>query len=231
MWRLIAVTFAFLGWSFYELSGGSEYQPLDGSRQHIAALKRAKAEAALVRQARIDAEQDARVASAVWPAGDGMSKAGISPLGFAVLGGASSDTDADTVTRASVDLDSLPRITVTRAVAVQDAGAAKVERVTLTSAGATPQAVTPQSATPDQVAQVIKASLAEPMETRDIRQISGNRVNMRMGPGTKYSVAAKLDRGTEVEVLQSPGNGWLKLRVQDSGRVGWMAEYLVTAAN
>ena len=65
----------------------------------------------------------------------------------------------------------------------------------------------------------------------DIRTISGNNVNMRMGPGTRYNVVAKLRRETEVQVLQNPGNGWLKLRVVESGRVGWMAEFLVTAAN
>ncbi len=226
MWRLIAITFAFLGWSFYELSGGAAYQPLEGSRQHVAAQKRAQAEAARVRLAKMDAEQDARVASAVWPAVKDASKAGITPLGFAVLGGATSDIGSDTVTRASVDLDSLPRIPATRAVGAHDAGVDKAKRVTLDADGAAPQSVPA-----DQVAQVVKASLAEPTETKDIRQISGSRVNMRMGPGTKFSVAAKLVRGTEVEVLQNPGNGWLKLRVQDTGRVGWMADYLVTAAN
>ena len=33
MWRLIVVTFAFLGWSFYELCGGEEYAPRAGSLQ------------------------------------------------------------------------------------------------------------------------------------------------------------------------------------------------------
>lgn len=224
MWRFIAISFAFLGWSFYELSGGAEYQPLDGSRQHVAALKRAKAEAVRTKLAKMDAEQDARVASAVWPTTEGADKIGISPVGFAVLSGASSQSD--TVTRASVDLDSLPRITITRSVAAPVAApASKVERITLTSNGASAA-----QADTAQVAQVVKASLDQ-APAKDIRRINGNRVNMRMGPGTKYSVASKLSGGTEVEVLQEPGNGWLKLRVLDTGRVGWMADYLVTAAN
>ena len=223
MWRFGAVSFAFLGWSFYELSGGADYQPLDGSRQHIAALKREKAKAAQMRLAEMDAEQDARIASAVWP---DANTSGAPELGFAVM---TAGSQTDTVTRANVDLSSLPRITVTRSVTARDNTTPdKIERVTLTSAGATPAA---------QVAKVVNASLENTGATSlastgpDIRQVNGRRVNMRMGPGTKYSVAGKLTGGTEVEVLQAPGNGWLKLRVVDSGRVGWMADYLVTAAN
>jgi uncharacterized protein YgiM (DUF1202 family) len=46
---------------------------------------------------------------------------------------------------------------------------------------------------------------------------------MRTGPGTSYGVAVKLDRGTEVEVLEVLSTGWAHLRVVETGRVGWMA--------
>lgn len=46
MWRLMTATFAFLGWSFYSLSGGSDYQPREGSRQAEALRMKAEAEAA-----------------------------------------------------------------------------------------------------------------------------------------------------------------------------------------
>nr|WP_285813429.1 SH3 domain-containing protein [Lutimaribacter sp. EGI FJ00013] len=52
---------------------------------------------------------------------------------------------------------------------------------------------------------------------------------MRMGPGTKFNVATTLRRGDLVEVLDDPGTGWLNLRVVDTGRVGWIADFLVTA--
>jgi uncharacterized protein YgiM (DUF1202 family) len=65
----------------------------------------------------------------------------------------------------------------------------------------------------------------------DLRLVSGNNVNMRNGPGTSYSVVGRLTRGEEVEVLSDPGNGWLKLRVAETGNVGWMADFLVSAAN
>jgi uncharacterized protein YgiM (DUF1202 family) len=54
---------------------------------------------------------------------------------------------------------------------------------------------------------------------------------MRNGPGTSYSVVDRLQRGDTVEVLAEPGNGWLKLRVAESGQVGWMADFLVSSAD
>ena len=51
---------------------------------------------------------------------------------------------------------------------------------------------------------------------------------MRNGPGTDYSIVDRLSRGNEVEVIAAPGNGWLKLRVSESGRIGWMADFLVS---
>ncbi|MEO1140698.1 MAG: SH3 domain-containing protein, partial [Pseudomonadota bacterium] len=64
----------------------------------------------------------------------------------------------------------------------------------------------------------------------DIRYITGSVVNMRGGPGTEYQKITSLTEGTEVAVLQSPGNGWLELQVVDTGQTGWMADWLVSAA-
>ena len=60
-----------------------------------------------------------------------------------------------------------------------------------------------------------------------VRQVTGNRVNLRNGPGTEYNVLSKLTRGEQVAILQDPGNGWLKLRVLETNRVGWLAASLV----
>ena len=65
----------------------------------------------------------------------------------------------------------------------------------------------------------------------DLREVTATRVNLRNGPGTKYSVLDKLVRGDAVQVLSDNGDGWIKLRVKSSNQVGWMADYLVTASN
>lgn len=66
---------------------------------------------------------------------------------------------------------------------------------------------------------------------RDIRAVDGDRVNMRNGPGTSFSVLASLPRDTRVEVLTDPGDGWVRLRPINGGPVGWIASYLLTNVN
>ncbi|MEM8732017.1 MAG: SH3 domain-containing protein [Pseudomonadota bacterium] len=66
---------------------------------------------------------------------------------------------------------------------------------------------------------------------RDVRMVNGNRVNMRNGPGTSYSILARLNRDARVEVLADPGDGWVKLRPLNGGPTGWMADYLLTSTN
>ena len=50
---------------------------------------------------------------------------------------------------------------------------------------------------------------------------------MRGGPGTNYAVVNRMVRGDKVEILQSPGDGWVQLRPVGGGPVGWMAEFLL----
>jgi len=78
---------------------------------------------------------------------------------------------------------------------------------------------------------VLEPEVEEVAAITDIRVVTGSRVNMRNGPGTSYQVLSQLVRGDEAEVLQDPGNGWLKIRVNDTGRVGWMAERLMRPTN
>nr|WP_247745136.1 SH3 domain-containing protein [Shimia sp. R11_0] len=54
---------------------------------------------------------------------------------------------------------------------------------------------------------------------------------MRGGPGTSFGVLTVLTRGQEVQVLRENGNGWVKLRDEESGQIGWMSAKMITAAN
>lgn len=71
----------------------------------------------------------------------------------------------------------------------------------------------------------------KPILTADIRYVTGSRVNLREGPGTSYGIAGKLSEGDEVEVLDTTGDGWLQVLTSDTGSIGWMADWLVTASN
>lgn len=189
MWRFILTTFAFLGWAFFELSGGSDYEP-----RSRAPMPDQRAEAA-----RSD--------------------------------------DNSAITRGQSDLGTLPDAKVTLAAATAKAVRA-ADQVGVAALGVPTVKAAPQTAKTQTVQiQTTKAtpvsfnapSAAEP--ALDLRQISGNRVNLRLGPGTEFNKIGQLLRGTDVEILQDPGNGWVKLRVLETKRIGWMADYLVTASN
>lgn len=83
---------------------------------------------------------------------------------------------------------------------------------------------------------IVEAALEVPTEAPavaqtapDLRFVSGNRVNMRMGPGTNYGVLDKLTRGAQAEVLEVTGDGWARIRVTETGQIGRMASRLLDA--
>lgn len=70
-----------------------------------------------------------------------------------------------------------------------------------------------QQAAPDLTSALISAS---------------TRVNLRGGPGTNYLVLAKLEPGTAVTILARNATAdWVRIRVTDSGRSGWVAADLL----
>ena len=55
----------------------------------------------------------------------------------------------------------------------------------------------------------------------DLREVVGDGVNMRSGPGVQHAVVGKLERGEMAEVLREE-SGWAELRLS-SGETAWMA--------
>jgi hypothetical protein len=173
MTRFVLLSFAFLGWAFYEVSGGSDFAPSP--------------------PARITAQFAA-------------------PEPEPVAAAPTEDT-----------------IDISEALAAQSQPAPEPLPIALVSAPApTPEAerivLTPSAEEAEQA-----AVYATP--PADIREVSGSRVNMRSGPGTGFAVLATLSRGDRVEVLGAPENGWAKLRVVETGRIGWMSARLLGDAN
>jgi hypothetical protein len=79
---------------------------------------------------------------------------------------------------------------------------------------------------------IIEASMEVPAIEElpvDLRAVSGSRVNMRTDPGTNYGVLDKLVRGTQAEVIEVTAEGWARIRVVETGQVGWMATSLLDA--
>ena len=56
-----------------------------------------------------------------------------------------------------------------------------------------------------------------------LMQVTGSRVNLRAGPSTGNAVVDSLVRGTVVEPLGAPIDGWQELRAIDTGVTGFMS--------
>lgn len=214
MWRFIFVTFAFLGWSFYELSGGADYEPRTNSLQARALLDDVRPAARPVRTHVTQLAGDGGVAPAIDPAPKVIETRTSAPGNDpgAQTGVTLASANAGDLSAAAI---SLPVITAQPVGATLSVPMTQPEITGLTVRG---------------LSDTIRLDTTPSAPARDIRTITGNTVNMRAGPGTQYDRIARLNRDQQVTVLQDPGNGWLKLRVVETGRVGWMANSLVSAS-
>jgi hypothetical protein len=177
MGKIIVITFAFMAFAFYELSGGSDFVAIADEKRAALAVEQAE-------EQRLIAETKAE-------------RLNTQPEAQIVLASATVSTSGTVVQ----DVEVTPPL-------VEEE---KIEAVT-------------------EVAAVLETVVQEE-PAADMRKVTAARVNMRQGPGQNFSVVAKLNNGDEVEILQDPGDGWVKLKVMDSGRIGWMADFLLTASN
>lgn len=169
MTRFILLTFGFLGWAWYEMSGGAAYRAGTAAEPAVAQAPRPEVARAETGAADLTSVAQARAAS---PKPD--------------------VTRVSAAAETAKTIDPVPMATV-------DVAAARVDS---DAAPAAPElGILP-----------------------DLRQVTGGRVNMRNGPGTGFSVVWQLRRGETVEVLSDPGQGWVKLKVVESDRVGWMSD-------
>lgn len=197
MVRLMVVTFAFLAWAFWELSGGADFDP----------------DQALLASASTDPLKSTGTASS--EAGDDIEVSRVS-LDLTSVDDVLAATNA---TRVS---SRLPQNQAQRIVP-EDETVALVETI--------PSLI--ENAVPENVLSVSQEVTADSdrltLDTGgDFRVIDGNRVNVRGGPGTSYGIVDTLTRGQRVEVLDDTGTGWVRMRVSESGTMGWIADFLLT---
>lgn len=200
MKSFILVTFGLLGFAFYEMSDGADFDPnaLRVSRIDDAVLS-------------VPAEPETQIASVqsdtpvVVPKPNEVSRSSVT---LAALG-TTDTTQSDTPVAAKL----IPATATTDL----DTSIETASKIIL------PSLITGLSET---AAAVLPASLEA--ETQAIvRTVSGNRVNVRGGPGTNYDVVSRLIKGQEVEILSDPGQGWVKMRPIEGGSVGWLADFLL----
>lgn len=213
MSRFVFVSFAFLGWAFYELSGGADFKPPE---RPIALTKSTLTESggeprgqADLRLANIPATAPRAVPEVATVQTNIVTAAATRPR---------SETDSEpAATRLNLrlgnSLDLFPATT-----GIEGLRLASLEQGT---AGLSQTTVTDETPEAEPV-----AIAAEPVP--DLREITGTRVNMRQGPGTNYPILIRLSIGQEVEVLDDSGTGWLRLRALPDRTMGWIAASLVS---
>ncbi|MHA7877232.1 SH3 domain-containing protein [Roseivivax sp.] len=216
MTRFILLTFAFLGWTYWEMSGGADFQPGDRqlAQQQTSAggmIAAAEAGAPEVSRAATGAAELTRISAS---AAQASAEPAVARTSDAAEAGGTAE-----VQFASFEMPAEPA-PAPRPRAEE--GWTQTDALALTRRD-------PSRALPGPSAGTRVTSTEEMTPSRDLRRVDGSRVNLRQGPGTRHSVLTQLSEGQEVEVLRQEG-GWLKLRVVETSRIGWMADYLVTAA-
>lgn len=192
------LTFAALGLGYYELSGGESFTPGDNGVSVFAKVTPAPTEFLP------DTQRVTRLSL--------VEDAGLAPnsddtpasqeqvaLEAAVLTALRSEESAIAVPSAEM------RVSMVLPVA-------ELENADLVNAVADAQDAAPQEA---------------PVVELDMRLVNGSRVNLRQGPGQNHAVLDKLSKGTKVQILSDPGQGWVQLQVVPQGVVGWTADYLL----
>ena len=208
MKRLIVLTFAALGWVFYVMSGGPDFAP-PGERapvpeQVAEAPKPAPAPLVAPKAEELVTKTVLQPATPVVPKVVPEPEPVTTEESIALLAQAASSLNSG----ASLFGTQTTGLTL----ASLEQGAAGLQQITPTELE---PAETPVAAEP----------------VKDIREVSGTRVNMRDGPGTIYPIIAKVTIGQKVEVLHDPGTGWLRLRVLPERHVGWISASLIRKIN
>ena len=210
--RLIFVAFLFLGWAFYELSGGSDFDP--------------------------EATRDARLAQrgasdAAAPQPDEPKVVQAVALNLKSTAEAAKDENSDDLpVLANVTATDIPSLEIETAL-LELQEEPEPPRIILPSLIRTDISISDaryEEASGGPAPELVEEPIvdAQTILASDVRSVRASRVNVRGGPGTNYAVINNLSQGEEVEVLQDPGQGWVQFRPVAGGPVGWVAASLLT---
>ena len=204
MGKFILVTFGFMGWAFYEMSGGADFEP--------ASVR--LAEASPVTQKDLSVPES------------GISIQSVTPnVTGAVVKDDSKLRIDNAVMRSDVDLTQISQAKDTRPDPAFEPQKASFNQPQPAEAQET-EIVMQSLIVTDEPVQATNASL-QTQPAGDVRIVSGTRVNVRGGPGTNFDVVSQVIEGDAVEVLDDNGDGWVRMRSVDGGPEGWIADFLL----
>lgn len=231
MWRFILVSFAFLGVAFYMASGGANYTPAPNSfqvalrdkpffappRPATTPVEIADEEETLPQIITPRTNAVKKIARTKFPAPakhEDTSYAGLSALWHDESG---EDEMGDDKTGQSDITLAAPAHSLNGGNAMDRR---PIERIGTFDA---------ETLAHDVRSVPIDQAVISTQMPADIRQIVGDAANMRSGPSTDFDKVQQLSRGTSVEVLDRLG-AWVNLRDVETGQTGWMADWLISAA-
>ena len=183
MWKYLLLCFVMLGWAFFELSGGQDFQPVLAAPVSEVAAPTDDADPI---DRSFDREEVARAATNA-----------LRSIEF--------DDDTKDVSHVNVPA----RATLWK-VSADTETSAIIENML------------------EDVVPVVAAAVTN---AENLYAVAVNRANMRNGPSTRNGVIAKLERGTAVQLLPSSSGSWVKLRVVQTNRVGWISKKLLKKAD
>lgn len=216
MKKFIFLSFVFLAWGFYELSGGADFAP---SPKVVASVEVTPTESVVVKTKAVAAETVEKrvVARNIAPAETILPK---------------TDETIELVKVERRTLDTVMTDTPVKSVAHTAPntieGAFGVPVNVDTGSDETPVIIPSLIAISAKTGATSLSGASPLAETpSDMRIVSGSRVNVRGGPGTSFAVVAGLVKGEAVEVLEDSGR-WVRLRLTDGVSEGWVAASLLT---
>ncbi len=218
--RLVIVSFMFLAWIFYELSGGTDFvprgvRPPKPAPQVAEAQPHAAPEAAAPRLA----PRQPRDSDPGTNTGTDFDRFTAETQRAALK--ARQAARADRLEQVRNSLNQGIAITPGKVGFGETEGSIALTSLAQGLAGF-------EETTPESVAETAPEPVMRPAPAPDLRAVTGTRVNMRDGPGTIYPVVARLVMGHQVEVLSTSGTGWLRLRTLPERQIGWVAASLVS---
>jgi len=232
--RYILISFVFMGWAFYEMSGGSDFEPREKTPE-LTAEAPAPEQPATTRT-RLQTQQTARAsdAASLVTTTSVSYRAEIAPRPSAEEMQARNEANM----RAAENEQKLEQVRASLrtdmnlAPSISDSDFKIASLSDLVTDEPMPDEIPTESVEEPAANQGLTETVRAPVSSdADLREIVATRVNMRAGPSTADDVLVRLERGHTVEVLGDNGAGWLRLRALPEDRVGWIAERLVSPAN
>ena len=232
MWRFILVTFAFLGFAFWEMSGGADYAPHDNSIQAQANTPEPETTEPETTIAEVQPAEPAEPEVIDPPKQDKPERFQITLASLSDMSEAGSAQETARTERVEDKARFLTQSSEedNAVLAALEEGGEAADEVKKHWPGAIElfEHQASQAKLREQAEAAARTARAG-TTGGDIRYVTATSANMRGGPGTDFARVGNLGEGAEVAVLGTSANGWLELEVLDTGETGWMADWLVSA--